>query len=142
MVSTIPLVRDILLTSPVSREIGTLNDFRDFFGLKRHKTFEEISKNTEVQNALRDLYDHPDKVELYPGVFCESSQNKELEDMDLDPGPSDLDSALWSAIFSDAITLVRSDRFYTVVCTNPPTSGVYPLRIFRIGIPTLSHPGA
>ena len=31
------------------------------------------------------------------------------------PGPSDVDSALWAAIFSDAITLVRSDRFYTVV---------------------------
>ncbi|KAL8856073.1 MAG: hypothetical protein Q9178_007329 [Gyalolechia marmorata] len=103
-------------------EIGTLNDFREFFGLGRHKTFEQISKNTEVQNALRDLYDHPDKVELYPGVFCESNQNKDLENMDLDPGPSDLDSALWSAIFSDAITLVRSDRFYTDWNTNSLTS--------------------
>ncbi|KAL8990819.1 MAG: hypothetical protein Q9169_008029 [Polycauliona sp. 2 TL-2023] len=90
-------------------EIGTLNDFRDFFGLGRHATFEDISKNVEIQDALRDLYDHPDKVELYPGVFCES-----LEDKGADPGPTGLDSALWSAIFSDAITLVRSDRFYTV----------------------------
>lgn len=90
-------------------EIGTLNDFRDFFGLGRHETFEKISKNPKIQDALRDLYDHPDKVELYPGVFCES-----LGDMGADPGPSGLDSALWSAIFSDAITLVRSDRFYTV----------------------------
>ncbi|KAL8910116.1 MAG: hypothetical protein Q9171_004577 [Xanthocarpia ochracea] len=112
-------------------EIGTLNDFRDFFGLKRHKTFEEISKNTEVQNALRDLYDHPDKVELYPGVFCESNLNKDLENMDLDPGPSDLDFALRSAIFSDAITLVRSDRFYTVVCINPPTSEWFPYDSIR-----------
>ena len=64
----------------------------------------------DVQNALRDLYDHPDKVELYPGIFCESDENKSV-----DPGPSDVDSALWAAIFSDAITLVRSDRFYTVV---------------------------
>jgi heme peroxidase len=90
-------------------ETGTLNDFRDFFGLKRHETFESITPNLEVQNALRDLYDHPDKVELYPGIFCESDK-----DMDADPGPSDVDSALWAAIFSDAITLVRSDRFYTV----------------------------
>ncbi|KAJ4309604.1 hypothetical protein N0V84_011417 [Fusarium piperis] len=90
-------------------EIGTLNDFRDFFGMERHKTFESITPHKEVQEALRDLYDHPDKVELYPGVFCESDVN-----MGADPGPSDVDSALWAAIFSDAITLVRSDRFYTV----------------------------
>ncbi|KAK3364554.1 hypothetical protein B0T25DRAFT_576792 [Lasiosphaeria hispida] len=90
-------------------EIGTLNDFREFFGLKRHATFEDISGNAEVQQALRDLYEHPDKVELYPGVFCESDVKKNG-----DPGPSDRSSALWAAIFSDAITLVRSDRFYTV----------------------------
>ena len=90
-------------------EIGTLNDFREFFGMKRHKTFEDLTKNEEIQHALRDLYDHPDKVELYPGVFCEGDSG-----MNLDPGPSDTVSALWAAIFSDAITLVRSDRFYTV----------------------------
>ncbi|KAI9667934.1 MAG: hypothetical protein M1821_000754 [Bathelium mastoideum] len=90
-------------------EVGTLNDFREFFGLDRHGTFESISKNVEIQNALRDLYENPDKVELYPGIFCESDQY-----MGLDPGPSEASSALWTAIFSDAITLVRSDRFYTV----------------------------
>jgi hypothetical protein len=90
-------------------ECGTLNDFRDFFGLPRHQSFESVTKNAEIQNALRDLYEHPDKIELYPGIFCESD-----EYMGLDPGPSESSSALWSAIFSDAITLVRSDRFYTV----------------------------
>jgi hypothetical protein len=90
-------------------EIGTLNDFRDFFGLPRHATFEDVTKNVVIQNALRDLYEHPDKIELYPGIFCESD-----EYMSLDPGPREASSALWSAIFSDAITLVRSDRFYTV----------------------------
>ncbi|KAF7536267.1 hypothetical protein G7054_g4653 [Neopestalotiopsis clavispora] len=90
-------------------ECGTLNDFRDFFGLPRHETFESVSKNVDIQDALRDLYEHPDKIELYPGIFCESD-----EYMGLDPGPSESSSALWSAIFSDAITLVRSDRFYTV----------------------------
>lgn len=89
--------------------VGTLNDFREFFGMKRHESFESISGCVEVQNALRDLYEHPDKVELYPGIFCESDASQNA-----DPGPSDVDSALWAAIFSDAITLVRSDRFYTV----------------------------
>ncbi|KAF5227413.1 hypothetical protein FAUST_11784 [Fusarium austroamericanum] len=90
-------------------QCGTLNDFRDFFDLPRHTSFESVTKNTDVQNALRDLYDSPDKIELYPGIFCESDA-----EMGLDPGPSQSSSALWSAIFSDAITLVRSDRFYTV----------------------------
>ncbi|KXJ89872.1 putative prostaglandin G/H synthase 2/cyclooxygenase 2, pgh2/cox2 [Microdochium bolleyi] len=90
-------------------ECGTLNDFRDFFGMPRHTSFESISKNVEIQNALRDLYENVDTVELYPGVFCESD-----EFMGLDPGPRESSSALWAAIFSDAITLVRSDRFYTV----------------------------
>ncbi len=90
-------------------EVGTLNDFREFFQMARHETFESVTGNVEIQNALRDLYEHPDKIELYPGVFCESDK-----DMGADPGPSDVDSALWAAIFSDAITLVRSDRFYTI----------------------------
>lgn len=89
--------------------VGTLNDFREFFGLKRHDTFESICKSPAVQKALCDLYEHPDKVELYPGVFCESDSA-----MNGDPGPSDVDSALWAAIFSDAITLVRSDRLDTL----------------------------
>ena len=93
-----------------------MNDFRDFFGLKRHETFEDISKNPDIINALRDLYDHPDKVELYPGIFCESDK-----DMSDDPGPSEVDSALWAAIPADAICLVLSDRFYTVV-SKPETA--------------------
>ncbi|GKT61021.1 LOW QUALITY PROTEIN: PSI-producing oxygenase C [Colletotrichum tofieldiae] len=90
-------------------EVGTLNDFRRFFKLPVHTTFESVSANPDIQNALRDLYESPDKIELYPGIFCESDAK-----MGLDPGPAESSSALWSAIFSDAITLVRSDRFYTV----------------------------
>ncbi|KAJ0165001.1 Linoleate 10R-lipoxygenase [Colletotrichum tanaceti] len=90
-------------------EVGTLNDFRSFFGLAAHTTFESVSKNADIQNALRDLYESPDKIELYPGIFCEGDAK-----MGLDPGPVESESALWAAIFSDAITLVRSDRFYTV----------------------------
>ena len=39
----------------------------------------------------------------------------------LDPGtagPNEGGTALWAGVFCDAVTLVRSDRFYTVV--RPP----------------------
>lgn len=130
----------ILSRSPADlscREIGTLNDFRDFFQMNRHETFESITKNVGVQTALRDLYEHPDKVEFYPGVFCESS-----EEMNADPGPSGLDSALWTAIFSDAITLVRSDRFYTVVSPVAVAGRLFSNPPARIGTLIPSHPGA
>ncbi|KAK6346772.1 hypothetical protein TWF696_006881 [Orbilia brochopaga] len=93
-------------------EVGTLNDFREFFGMKRHETFESINRDPEVQQALRDLYEDVDRVEFYPGIFCEGGSKDAPRDCD--PGPQLVDSTLWSAIFSDAVTLVRSDRFYTV----------------------------
>ena len=50
-------------------------------------------------------------VELYPGLFCEG------DGRNLDPGtscPNGEGTALWRGVFSDAVTLVRSDRFYTL----------------------------
>ncbi|TAQ84346.1 hypothetical protein B7494_g7332 [Chlorociboria aeruginascens] len=93
------------------REIATLNEFREFFGMERHKHFEDINEDPGIINALRDLYEDPDMVELYPGLMCEGSGRC------LDPGvsgPNNGSTALWGGVFSDAITLVRSDRFYTV----------------------------
>lgn len=92
--------------------VATLNEFREFFNMKHHETFADISKNPYIQNKLRDLYEHPDKVELYPGAFCESSLDpNNFNNLDPGQGPG---FTLWGAIFADAITLVRSDRFYTL----------------------------
>ena len=75
-----------------------------------HTTFESINVDHDIQDTLRDLYEHPDMVELYPGIFCEG--NGQL----MDAGTKGAGSlAMWTGIFSDAVTLVRSDRFYTVV---------------------------
>jgi hypothetical protein len=38
-------------------QVGTLNDFREFFSMPRHQTFESVTGNVDVQNALRDLYE-------------------------------------------------------------------------------------
>ena len=94
-----------------SWEVSSLNEFREFFGLRRHATFEDINNDPKVVRSLRNLYEHPDMVELYPGIFCEGDGRC------LDPGsscPDGAGTALWRAVFSDAVTLVRSDRFYTL----------------------------
>ena len=67
---------------------ASLNEFRKFFGLKPHQTFEEINSgmkllensmslfsllelDPKVYEQLRHLYEHPDFVELYPGIVAE-----------------------------------------------------------------------
>ena len=87
-----------------------MNEFREFFGLKKWETFEDINPDPEIADILHDLYDHPDMVELYPGLFLEDAKPR------LDPGCGGCPPyTVGRAVFSDAVTLVRSDRFYTLV---------------------------
>ncbi|KAI5926939.1 linoleate diol synthase precursor [Camillea tinctor] len=87
--------------------VATLNELRQYFGLKKHATFEDINPDPVVAGKLRALYDSPDSVELYPGLVAEK------------PKPPRLGSGLCvnfttsQAILSDAVALVRGDRFYT-----------------------------
>lgn len=54
--------------------VAGLNEFRKHFGLKAHESFEDINSDPEVANHLRHLYDHPDFVELYPGIVAEEAK--------------------------------------------------------------------
>jgi len=87
---------------------ATLNEFRHFFGLIKHTTFESI--NPDKAEFLRQLYDHPDNVELYPGLIIESPKGRMAPGSGLCPPQT-----IGKAILSDAVSLVRGDRFYTVV---------------------------
>ena len=88
---------------------GSLNEFRKFFGLAPHTSFESINSNPQVSEALRHLYEHPDWVEMYPGIVAEDHK------MPMVPGVGICPTFTVSrAILSDAVTLVRSDRFYTI----------------------------
>lgn len=90
--------------------MASLNEFRDSFGLKRHKTMEDLHPDPEIADLLRKLYDHPDMVELYPGLFLEDGKPP------MNPGCGGCPPyTVGRAVFSDTITLVRSDRFYTIV---------------------------
>ncbi|OAL49850.1 heme peroxidase [Pyrenochaeta sp. DS3sAY3a] len=88
--------------------LGSLNEFRKYFKLKPHNTWEDITSDTSVQEQLKHLYDHPDKVEIYPGIVVEDAKKP------MSPGSGLCPSYTVSrAVLADAVALVRGDRFYT-----------------------------
>ncbi|KAK2779959.1 hypothetical protein FQN53_001190 [Emmonsiellopsis sp. PD_33] len=92
-----------------SWRLSSLNEFRKYFSLKPHEKFEDINSDPYIADQLRHLYDHPDNVELYPGLIVEEAKEA------LNPGSGLCASFTISrAILSDAVALVRGDRFYTV----------------------------
>ncbi|KAF5338872.1 hypothetical protein D9611_008746 [Ephemerocybe angulata] len=91
--------------------VCTMNEFREFLGLKQFNDFEEWNSDPEIAQAARDLYGHIDNVELYTGLQCE-------QHMPLSPGLRfSCGYTMTRAVLSDAIALVRGDRFYTTSFT-------------------------
>ncbi|KAJ5102586.1 Psi-producing oxygenase A [Penicillium argentinense] len=92
-----------------SWNLATLNEFRNFFNLTPYKSFEEINSDPYIVDQLKHLYEHPDLVELYPGIIVEDAKEP------MSPGSGLCTNYTISrAILSDAVALVRGDRFYTV----------------------------
>ncbi|KAF9432922.1 hypothetical protein BGZ76_010129 [Entomortierella beljakovae] len=89
----------------------TLNELRRFFHLKEYKSYEDmlsghgVVPDPEVIRALEKHYGPKgiDRVELYPGVVIEASK---VDGISLPYTSS-------RAILSDAVNLLRNDRFYT-----------------------------
>ena len=90
-------------------QLGSLNEFRKFFGLKPHDTFEDISQEPAVADHLRNLYEHPECVEMYPGLISEDAKVPMVPGAGITPS-----FTISRAILSDAVALVRGDRFYTI----------------------------
>ncbi|KAJ5792985.1 uncharacterized protein N7503_008963 [Penicillium pulvis] len=90
-------------------QVGSLNEFRKHFGLKTYETFEEINSDPEIANTLRHLYEHPDYVELYPGIVSEEAKEPMIPGVGIAPTYT-----VSRAVLSDAVALVRGDRHYTV----------------------------
>ena len=78
---------------------ATLNEFRTFFRLSPHKTFDDINSNSETAAMLGRLYGHPNDVEFYPGILIETATAL--------PPPT-----LGKALLSYSIAVLRGDRFY------------------------------
>ncbi|PLB52792.1 heme peroxidase [Aspergillus steynii IBT 23096] len=89
--------------------VGSLNEFRKFFDLKPYETFEDINSDPDVADSLRHLYEHPDFVELYPGIVAEEAKEPMVPGVGIAPTYT-----ISRAVLSDAVALVRGDRHYTI----------------------------
>ncbi len=89
--------------------VAGLNEFRKHFGLKPYETFEDINSDPGVADSLRRLYDHPDFVELYPGLVAEEHKKPKVPGVGIAPTYT-----ISRVVLSDAVCLVRGDRHYTV----------------------------
>ncbi|TFK61201.1 heme peroxidase [Pluteus cervinus] len=87
--------------------VCSMNEFRQFLGLKPFATFEEWNPDPTVAGPARRLYGHIDNLELYTGLQCETVM----------PLTGGLRFAagytMTRAVLGDAIALVRGDRYYT-----------------------------
>ncbi|KAI8063880.1 heme peroxidase [Gongronella butleri] len=85
-----------------ARDLGCcyFNEFRKYLKLTPLTSFEDFSEKPEVQQALKDLYGTPDKVELYAGSMVERAKVTGLR----------LPYTFGRAILSDAVNLLRNDR--------------------------------
>ncbi|KAG5949373.1 hypothetical protein E4U53_005905 [Claviceps sorghi] len=88
--------------------LAGLNEFRKHFGLKPYDTFEEINSDPGVAASLRNLYQHPDHVELYPGIVAEERKKPMVPGVGIAPTYT-----ISRVVLSDAVSLVRGDRHYT-----------------------------
>ena len=90
-------------------KLSSLNEFRKFFNLTTYKTFEDINPDPYIAGQLKHLYDHPDNVEIYPGLAVEGKKEMKIPGSGLVPP-----FTVVRGLFSDAVTTVRGDRFYSV----------------------------
>jgi prostaglandin-endoperoxide synthase 2 len=88
--------------------VAGLNEFRKHFGLKPYESFEDINSDPGIAESLRRLYDHPDFVELYPGLVAEEHKEPMVPGVGIAPTYT-----ISRVVLSDAVCLVRGDRHYT-----------------------------
>lgn len=91
------------------RQLGvcTLNELRKLCNLREYKTFLEMNSDPVIASALEELYGDVSLVELYPGLVAEEAKPKQAA-TGLCAGRS-----ITYGILSDAVALVRGDRFLT-----------------------------
>ncbi|KAF7336327.1 Heme peroxidase [Mycena venus] len=109
--------------------VCTLNEFRQYLGLRKFKSFEEWNKDegVVVSRSFLRCSTKADRLELYVGLHCEQ------------PIPSKsgvrlaCGSTMMRAILGDTIALIWNDRYHTTDFTRMSTGIQTPLPVLNFG---------
>jgi hypothetical protein len=94
--ATIDILRDR------ERGVPRYNRFRELFHMPRVKSFEEMTDIPELQRELRDIYGHPDKVDLMVGMYAEKP-----------PEGFGFSDTAFRVFILMASRRIKSDRYFT-----------------------------
>jgi prostaglandin-endoperoxide synthase 2 len=53
--------------------LAPYTDYRQYVGLKRPDSFEDVTSNSSLAALLKEIYGTPNRIEFYPGLFCEDT---------------------------------------------------------------------
>ncbi|KIJ54105.1 hypothetical protein M422DRAFT_775321 [Sphaerobolus stellatus SS14] len=93
-------------------KVCTLNEFREFLGLRRFEDFEDWNADPEIYKAARALYGDIDNLELYPGLHAEGQLDDGFGQNDMYDRFNRVHTMRNGLLF-DAVSLIRGDRFFT-----------------------------
>ncbi len=94
--ATIDILRDR------ERAVPRYNRFRELFHLPRVRSFEQMTDDPELARTLREVYGHPDKVDLMVGMYAEKP-----------PEGFGFSDTAFRVFILMASRRLKSDRFFT-----------------------------
>ena len=95
-------------------QLASYNDYRALCKFPRVTSFDQISGDARVQEGLKDVYGHVDRIEFYPGIFAEDDRvNSALPDLigrlvGIDAFSQALTNPLLSANIYNPLTFTRA----------------------------------
>jgi prostaglandin-endoperoxide synthase 2 len=73
-----PAVEERTISLMRAAQLRSYNDYRRRFGLAPAKDFAQVTKDVAVQQRLKQLYKHVDRLEWYVGIFAEDYPDEQF----------------------------------------------------------------
>jgi peroxidase len=93
---------------------GGLNDLRRAYGLPGYQAFEDITRDQETVARLKQVFAHPENIDVYTGALAEGTESVPLNHATVGP-------LITAMILRGALGYSLSDRFF-YLHKNLPTS--------------------